>query len=256
MHANKQSDRGHRRYLLIHPSSLNTLRYPCLSDLHISWEMHMVGCYLSPFSVQCAIDNEEFYEQEKPMSLKDVRCLIVIMRQLQDWNNRRQFTPPSDFHADGVNGYFISQAVMEGTKTHDILKQAPFLIPFTSRVKIFASRVTFVNEFGVEEVGIDGGGIFKDFMENITRAVFDVPYGLFKVMAEAFEEIQCHGIISTKFGLLQMRGRSYSYSPSPPRDYGRRCRNPSPRGHYGGRGRDLPTSLLAQNLRNDCSDYV
>ncbi|XVE96191.1 hypothetical protein REPUB_Repub02eG0200700 [Reevesia pubescens] len=49
-----------------------------------------------------------------------------------------------------------------------------------------------------------------------------------------------------------MRGRSYSYSPSPPRDYGRRRRSPSPRGHYGGRGRDLPTSLLVRNLRHDC----
>ncbi|XP_022760735.1 E3 ubiquitin-protein ligase UPL6-like isoform X2 [Durio zibethinus] len=239
--------------------------------------------WLLPLSVFCPVykhmlrivDNEEFYEQEKPLSLKDVRCLIVILRQalwqllwlnpsahpssgksisntsahdrhpveaiqnrvgtvasellcqLQDWNNRRQFTPPSDFHADGVNDYFISQAVMEGTKAHDMLKQAPFLIPFTSRVKIFTSqlgsvrqrqgphgvfprnrfrirrdhiledaynqmsalseddlrgliRVTFVNEFGVEEAGIDGGGIFKDFMENITRAAFDVQYGLFK----------------------------------------------------------------------------
>lgn len=45
-------------------------------------------------------------------------------------------------------------------------------------------RVTFVNEFGVEEAGIDGGGIFKDFMENITRAAFDVQYGLFKVIFE------------------------------------------------------------------------
>ncbi|XWS53476.1 hypothetical protein CRYUN_Cryun10bG0004400 [Craigia yunnanensis] len=243
--------------------------------------------WLLPLSVFCPVykhmlmivDNEEFYEQEKPLSLKDVRCLIVILRQalwqllwvnpsahpssvksvsntsahkrhpveamqnrvgivtselftqLQDWNNRRQFTPPSDFHADGVNDFFISQAVMEGTKAHDILKQAPFLIPFTSRVKIFTSqlasvrqrqgahgvftrnrfrirrdhiledaynqmsalceedlrgliRVTFVNEFGVEEAGIDGGGIFKDFMENITRAAFDVQYGLFKETAD------------------------------------------------------------------------
>ncbi|XVF62396.1 hypothetical protein PTKIN_Ptkin09bG0004200 [Pterospermum kingtungense] len=243
--------------------------------------------WLLPLSVFCPVykhmlmivDNEEFYEQEKPLSLKDVRCLIVILRQalwqllwvnpsahpssgksissssahkghpveaiqnrvgvvasellsqLQDWNNRRQFTPSSDFHADGVNDYFISQAVMEGTKAHDILKQAPFLIPFTSRVKIFTSqlasvrqrqgahgvftrnrfrirrdhiledaynqmstlseedlrgliRVTFVNEFGVEEAGIDGGGIFKDFMENITRAAFDVQYGLFKETAD------------------------------------------------------------------------
>ncbi|WOK92507.1 serine/arginine-rich SC35-like splicing factor SCL33 [Canna indica] len=47
-----------------------------------------------------------------------------------------------------------------------------------------------------------------------------------------------------------MRGRSYS--PSPPRGYGRRGRSPSPRGRYSSRGRDLPTSLLVRNLRRDC----
>ncbi|KAK6925789.1 RNA recognition motif domain [Dillenia turbinata] len=47
-----------------------------------------------------------------------------------------------------------------------------------------------------------------------------------------------------------MRGRSYT--PSPPRGYSRRGRSPSPRGRYGGRGRDLPTSLLVRNLRHDC----
>lgn len=36
---------------------------------------------------------------------------IKLLMQLQDWNNRRQFTPPSDFHADGVNEFFISQVV-------------------------------------------------------------------------------------------------------------------------------------------------
>ncbi|PPD77369.1 hypothetical protein GOBAR_DD25703 [Gossypium barbadense] len=259
--------------------------------------------WLLPLAVFCPVykhmlmivDNEEFYEQEKPLSLKDVRCLIVILRQalwqllwvipsvhptcgksisntsshkrqlvetiqnrvgtvvsellsqLQDWNNRRQFTPPSDFHADGVNDFFISQAAVEGSKAHDILKQAPFLIPFTSRVKIFTSqlasvrqrhgahgvftrnrfrirrdhiledaynqmsqlseedlrgliRVTFVNEFGVEEAGIDGGGIFKDFMENITRAAFDVQYGLFKVEREH------------QYAILSEQGKDEEYS--------------------------------------------
>ncbi|KAK3147117.1 hypothetical protein QOZ80_3BG0278300 [Eleusine coracana subsp. coracana] len=47
-------------------------------------------------------------------------------------------------------------------------------------------------------------------------------------------------------------GRGYDYSPSPPRGYRRRGRSPSPRGHYGGRDRDLPTSLLVRNLRRDC----
>ncbi|KAK6145077.1 hypothetical protein DH2020_021897 [Rehmannia glutinosa] len=44
-----------------------------------------------------------------------------------------------------------------------------------------------------------------------------------------------------------MRGRSYT--PSPPRGYGRRGRSP-PRGRHG-RG-DAPTSLLVRNLRLDC----
>ncbi|CAN6306481.1 unnamed protein product [Urochloa humidicola] len=47
-------------------------------------------------------------------------------------------------------------------------------------------------------------------------------------------------------------GRGYDYSPSPPRGYSRRARSPSPRGRYGGRARDLPTSLLVRNLRRDC----
>ncbi|XP_013588746.1 PREDICTED: serine/arginine-rich SC35-like splicing factor SCL33 isoform X2 [Brassica oleracea var. oleracea] len=49
-----------------------------------------------------------------------------------------------------------------------------------------------------------------------------------------------------------MRGRSYT--PSPPRGYGRRGRtSPSPRGgRYGGRSVDLPTSLLVRNLSHDC----
>uniref|UniRef100_A0A0A9DFR5 RRM domain-containing protein n=1 Tax=Arundo donax TaxID=35708 RepID=A0A0A9DFR5_ARUDO len=46
--------------------------------------------------------------------------------------------------------------------------------------------------------------------------------------------------------------RGYRRSPSPPRGYRRRACSPSPRGHYGGHARDLPTSLLVRNLRRDC----
>lgn len=33
-------------------------------------------------------DNEEFYEHEKPLPLEDIRCLVVILRQV---NLRRIF---------------------------------------------------------------------------------------------------------------------------------------------------------------------
>ncbi|CAD5172340.1 unnamed protein product [Musa acuminata subsp. malaccensis] len=155
-------------------------------------------------------------------------AMSELLSQLQDWNNRRQFMSADDFHLQEARSEtFVSQALLGNTRASDILKQAPFLVPFTSRVEIFTSelvasrqrsgahpalvrcrfkirrnriledafnqlhtlseddlrgpiRISFVNEFGVEEAGIDGGGIFKDFMENIIQAAFDVQYGLFK----------------------------------------------------------------------------
>ncbi|KAI3687054.1 hypothetical protein L1987_80744 [Smallanthus sonchifolius] len=209
--------------------------------------------WLLPLAVFCPVykhmlmivDNEEFYEQEKSLSLNDIRLLIVILRQALWqilWLNPMapmKFTTTNTFplkkhrvefvqyRASVVASELLSQAMIENTRAYDILKQASFLVPFTSRVKLFTSqlaaikerhgshalfnrsnfkirrdhiledafsqlstlteedlrgviRVTFVNEFGVEEAGIDGGGIFKDFMENITRAAFDMQYGLFK----------------------------------------------------------------------------
>ena len=32
-------------------------------------------------------------------------------------------------------------------------------------------RIQFVDEHGLEEAGIDGGGLFKDFMEHLVREV-------------------------------------------------------------------------------------
>lgn len=262
-------------------------RWPSMEALAVFFPGDAPG-WLLPLSVFCPlyrhmlmiIDNEEFYEQQKPLSLQDVKALVIILKealwqllwvipsktptaqkpvhsgsskkrfplqsirervsmlaaellaQLQDWNCRREFTSPNDFHArDAVDGIFYAQAGTENSRAHDILKRAPFLVPFTNRVQIYTSqlaasrqqnsfhtpfvrhririrrnravedafselngltgeelrgmiRVIFVNEFGVEEPGVDGGGIFKDFMENITKTAFDIQYGLFKETAD------------------------------------------------------------------------
>ncbi|KAK1317157.1 E3 ubiquitin-protein ligase UPL6 [Acorus calamus] len=294
-------------------------QWPSWSKLIKSLSGDVPG-WLLPLSVFCPVykhmlmivDNEDFYEQEKPLSLMDIRCLVIILKQalwqllwlnpskfpalekstinllsskklssefiqykvknvvsellsqLEDWNSRKPFTSASDFHVqEAIGENFISQASTENNKVSDVLKQAPFLVPFTSRVgaakgeccgdsqtstgpqgyeialeiglllhfsgleeivskvspeeevmeqrwksnkgtskiirrdRIFEDafsqlgalseedlretiRISFINEFGEEEAGIDGGGIFKDFMENITREAFNVQYGLFK----------------------------------------------------------------------------
>ncbi|KAI9980729.1 hypothetical protein PInf_010048 [Phytophthora infestans] len=40
-------------------------------------------------------------------------------------------------------------------------------------------KVTFVNEQGLEEAGIDGGGVFKEFMDSLTKSAFSPEYGFF-----------------------------------------------------------------------------
>lgn len=67
---------------------------------------------------------------------------------------------------------------------------------------------------------------------------------------EPFQRIRDRSFIASQES--EMRGRSYSYSPSPPRGYIQRRRSPSPRGRYGRHGRDLPTSLLVRNIPHDC----
>ncbi|KAJ0960583.1 hypothetical protein J5N97_001576 [Dioscorea zingiberensis] len=49
-----------------------------------------------------------------------------------------------------------------------------------------------------------------------------------------------------------MRGRSYSYSPSPPRGYRRRGRSPSPRGGMADAGVISRRAFWFRNLRHDC----
>ncbi|CAI5739581.1 unnamed protein product [Peronospora destructor] len=40
-------------------------------------------------------------------------------------------------------------------------------------------KVTFINEQGLEEAGVDGGGVFKEYMDNLTKMVFSPEYGFF-----------------------------------------------------------------------------
>ncbi|KAI8140679.1 hypothetical protein BJV82DRAFT_622100 [Fennellomyces sp. T-0311] len=40
--------------------------------------------------------------------------------------------------------------------------------------------ISFVDEFGLQEAGIDGGGVFKEFLTSLGHEAFDTNYGLFR----------------------------------------------------------------------------
>lgn len=45
-------------------------------------------------------------------------------------------------------------------------------------------QIQFIDEHGLEEAGIDGGGLFKDFMENLVKQAFDPSEGLFNATSD------------------------------------------------------------------------
>ena len=47
--------------------------------------------------------------------------------------------------------------------------------------------VFYIDEFGMEEMGIDQGGIFKEFMTDLSKIVFDPGYGMFTLKKESQE---------------------------------------------------------------------
>ena len=48
-------------------------------------------------------------------------------------------------------------------------------------------RVRFINDLGLDEAGIDQDGVFKEFLEEIIKKVFNPDMNLFKVREIAFD---------------------------------------------------------------------
>ena len=45
-------------------------------------------------------------------------------------------------------------------------------------------RIQYVDSYGEVEAGVDGGGLFKDFMENLVKKGFNPEVGLFRTTPE------------------------------------------------------------------------
>ncbi|KAH9054061.1 HECT-domain-containing protein [Lactarius deliciosus] len=114
-----------------------------------------------------------------------------------------------------------------------VLNNIPFAIPFEARVNIFRSAnfrpdirsfeefrsrthatvhgfdkladanlkrpigITFIDQFGEEEMGIDGGGVFKEFLTDLSKEVFDSDRGLWLVNKKN-ELYPSHGSYATE----------------------------------------------------------
>jgi ubiquitin-protein ligase E3 C len=44
-------------------------------------------------------------------------------------------------------------------------------------------KVIYIDEFGMEEQGLDQGGLFKEFMNDLSKIIFNQNYGLFTLIS-------------------------------------------------------------------------
>ena len=70
-------------------------------------------------------------------------------------------------------------------------------------------RIRFIDEHGMEEAGIDGGGLFKDFMENLVK---EVRFGLVAVTLRACQTATEHRPIPRLTGLGGQSGAAYPHA--------------------------------------------
>ena len=57
-------------------------------------------------------------------------------------------------------------------------------------------QVTFTNQHGVEEAGIDGGGVFKEYMDLLTKRAFDPQYALFLATEDQVRAVRISCLLS------------------------------------------------------------
>jgi hypothetical protein len=76
----------------------------------------------------------------------------------------------------GNNQFNIQAKIRRDHLLEDTIQELNDLPGYKLKGKI---QIEFVSEQGYQEAGIDGGGIFKEFMETLAKEIFDPEVGLF-----------------------------------------------------------------------------
>ena len=99
-----------------------------------------------------------------PFSFPFEYRLQILMTLLEEERNR---------HQDGYQLTIRRECLFEdGFQAFKVISKTSL----KSRLRVF-----YIDQFGMEEKGVDGGGIFKEFLNDICKIVFDPSYGLFKI---------------------------------------------------------------------------
>jgi len=124
------------------------------------------------------ISSHQFRNPNVTLILKDLPQVIPFTQRISILHDllaedKRKFGSQFDgfFH----NGTRIS--VRRDNIVHDTYQSLQSIHTMNLKRRL---QVEFVSETGLQEAGIDGGGLYKAFMDSFAKAAFDVSFGFFQ----------------------------------------------------------------------------
>ncbi|CAF0735384.1 unnamed protein product [Didymodactylos carnosus] len=119
---------------------------------------------------------------------------VQVLNLLIQQNKNEQQHGAEFLQSDSINVRIRREYIYEDAFEKLSIENEPNL-----RKKI---RVSFINPIGLEEAGIDGGGLFREFMNELLKSAFNPIRGLFKLTSDGYLYPNPNiGFIESNFGL-------------------------------------------------------
>uniref|UniRef100_A0A8D3ARC8 Ubiquitin-protein ligase E3B n=1 Tax=Scophthalmus maximus TaxID=52904 RepID=A0A8D3ARC8_SCOMX len=153
-------------------------------------ELITISSFLNTFVFKMVWDG--ILENAKGEKLELFHSVHGWLMVLYERDCRRKFTPDDHWLRKDLKPSLLFQELEKGKKRAQLLLQyIPHVIPhkndgYDQLRRLPANsikgviRVKFVNDLGVDEAGIDQDGVFKEFLEEIIKKVFNPALNLFK----------------------------------------------------------------------------
>ncbi|CAF4491541.1 unnamed protein product [Rotaria sp. Silwood2] len=119
-------------------------------------------------------DSCALYLLEQMPHILTFKDRVKILQMFIEHDKEKESTEVSSLRHHLKNYYEIRRTNLFGDAFHS-LKSA------SSTIWKNTIRISFINQQGLAEAGIDQNGIFKEFIQEVTRQAFDPAFNLFKV---------------------------------------------------------------------------
>ena len=109
-----------------------------------------------------------------PQILKEIPFILPFEARIVQLNKFLLEDKSTAKRDDNYDDVFETVTIRRGYEIEDGFAEFPHLTNLRNMI-----RIKYMNEHGLEEIGIDGGGLLKEYLCSVCKKAFDPNYGLF-----------------------------------------------------------------------------